>query len=124
MEEKYKGLKIVGRQHGYFKDEKEIIKKIQAVKPDVLLVGLGAPKQEILIDKYKDILPAKLCIGVGGSFDVMAGKVKRAPVIFQKLALEWFYRLISQPTRIKRNDKASYIFMEYIKNFLLIIKKK
>ncbi|HOA81166.1 MAG TPA: WecB/TagA/CpsF family glycosyltransferase, partial [Defluviitaleaceae bacterium] len=55
-----------------------------------------------LIDKYKDILPAKLCIGVGGSFDVMAGKVKRAPVIFQKLALEWFYRLISQPTRIKR----------------------
>jgi N-acetylglucosaminyldiphosphoundecaprenol N-acetyl-beta-D-mannosaminyltransferase len=102
MEEKYKGLKIVGRQHGYFKDEKEIIKKIQAVKPDVLLVGLGAPKQEILIDKYKDILPAKLCIGVGGSFDVMAGKVKRAPVIFQKLALEWFYRLISQPTRIKR----------------------
>ncbi|HPT75461.1 MAG TPA: WecB/TagA/CpsF family glycosyltransferase [Defluviitaleaceae bacterium] len=123
MAEQYKGLKIVGSQHGYFKDEKEIIKKIQDVKPDVLLVGLGAPKQEIFIDKYKDILPCKLCIGVGGSFDVMAGKVKRAPVIFQKLGLEWFYRLISQPSRIKRMIRLP-IFMWNIVRISAYNKKK
>ncbi|WP_058486744.1 WecB/TagA/CpsF family glycosyltransferase [Defluviitalea phaphyphila] len=104
MQSKYKGLKIVGTHHGYFKqeDEQEIINRIQNVKPDILLVGLGAPKQEKWIEKYKKILPVKVCIGVGGSFDVMAGRIKRAPKGFQKLGLEWFYRLITQPKRAKR----------------------
>lgn len=104
MKEKYKGLKIIGTEHGYFKPEEEdkIIKGIQEAEPDILLVGLGAPKQEKFIEKYREILPVKVCIGVGGSFDGMTGKVKRAPQVFQKLGLEWFYRLITQPTRAKR----------------------
>ncbi|NLK97093.1 MAG: WecB/TagA/CpsF family glycosyltransferase [Epulopiscium sp.] len=117
MSNKYKGLKIVGTDHGYFKeaDEEAVIKRIQEAKPDLLLVGLGAPKQEKWIEKYRKILPAKACIGVGGSFDVMAGKVKRAPVAFQKLGLEWFYRLITQPTRAKRMLQLPVFAWEVLK---------
>lgn len=104
MANKYKGLKIVGTHDGYFDEEEQIIliEQINKLKPDLLLVGLGAPKQEKWIYNNKDKLNVKVCIGVGGSFDGMAGKVKRAPKIFRRLGLEWFYRLISQPTRIKR----------------------
>lgn len=104
MKRKYRGLKVIGTDHGYFKpeDEHEVIKRIQDANPDFLLVGLGAPKQEKWMEKNRNMLTAKVCIGVGGSFDVMAGKVKRAPALFQKLGLEWFYRLITQPTRAKR----------------------
>lgn len=117
MGNKYKGLKIVGTDHGYFKEEEEgvVIQRIQEAKPDLLLVGLGAPKQEKWIEKNRGILPAKVCIGVGGSFDVMAGKVKRAPVAFQKLGLEWFYRLITQPTRAKRMLQLPVFAWEVLK---------
>lgn len=104
MQEKYPDLRILGVQNGYFKREEEsyIIEQINDAKPDLLLVGLGAPKQEKWIERnYKD-LQVKVCIGVGGSFDVMSGKVKRAPILFQKIGLEWFYRLLIQPTRFKR----------------------
>jgi N-acetylglucosaminyldiphosphoundecaprenol N-acetyl-beta-D-mannosaminyltransferase len=104
MGKKYKGLKIVGTRNGYFTEEQEeeIIAQIHDANPDLLLIGLGAPKQEKWIYKYRNVLGSRVCIGVGGSFDVMAGKVKRAPVIFQKMGLEWFYGLITQPTRAKR----------------------
>lgn len=102
MEELHKGLKIIGTHDGYFDNDEEIIREINSLKPDILLVGLGAPKQEFWIYNNKNNLDVKLCIGVGGSFDGMAGKVKRAPKLFRKLGLEWFYRLITQPTRAKR----------------------
>ena len=104
MTKKYPGLKIVGVHNGYFdeKEEKRIIQDIKAKSPSVLLVGLGAPKQEKWIYDNLRLTGAKIAIGVGGSFDVMAGNVKRAPKIFQKLGLEWFHRLITQPTRWKR----------------------
>lgn len=104
MQKEYEGLRIVGVRNGYFsgKEEKEIIAEIKACKPDLLLVGLGAPKQEKWIYDNLRFTNAKVAIGVGGSFDVMAGTLKRAPKIYQKLGLEWFHRLISQPTRIKR----------------------
>ncbi len=104
MKQKYKGLQIVGSHHGYFSEEEEqsVIDEIQRLRPDLLLVGLGFPRQEKWIDQYRHTLPVKVCIGVGGSFDGMAGKVKRAPVLFQRLGLEWFYRLVAQPTRAKR----------------------
>ena len=117
MQKKYKGLKITGTDHGYFKESEEeaVIQRIQAAKPDLLLVGLGAPKQEKWIEKNRGVLPVKVCIGVGGSFDVMAGKVKRAPVAFQKLGLEWFYRLITQPTRAKRMLQLPVFAWEVVK---------
>lgn len=104
MMNKYKGLNIVGTRNGYFNkdDEKQIIEEIKKSGADILLVGLGAPKQEKWIYDHITFTGAKVCIGVGGSFDVMSGNVKRAPKIFCKLGLEWFYRLITQPTRIKR----------------------
>lgn len=105
MEKKYKGLKVVGVADGYFDDEKEkqIIADINNKKPDLLLVGIGFPKQEKWIYNHINQLDGvKAAIGVGGSFDVMSGKTKRAPDIFIKLGLEWFYRLITQPARAGR----------------------
>lgn len=104
MMKKYPGLKVVGVHNGYFdeKEEKRIIQDIKAKSPSILLVGLGAPKQEKWIYDNLRLIDAKVAIGVGGSFDVMAGNVKRAPMIFRKLGLEWFHRLITQPTRWRR----------------------
>lgn len=105
MEEKYPEISIVGVRDGYFKEEDipSILQEINGSKANILLVALGAPKQEKWINKYKDQLPfVRVAIGVGGALDGMAGVVKRAPVIYQKLGLEWFYRLIKQPSRWKR----------------------
>ena len=104
MMKKYSGLKVIGVHNGYFdeKEEKRIIQDIKTKAPSILLVGLGAPKQEKWIYDNLRLIDAKVAIGVGGSFDVMAGNVKRAPMIFRKLGLEWFHRLITQPTRWRR----------------------
>ena len=105
MREMYPGIQIVGTQDGYFKPEQtaEIIETINASRANILLVALGAPKQEIWIDENRALLKhVKVLIGVGGSLDVMAGVAKRAPVVFQKVGLEWFYRLLMQPSRITR----------------------
>jgi len=105
MRETYPEIQIVGTRNGYFKpeDEKEIIDDINASGANILLVALGAPKQEKWIEEHKHQMPnVRVAIGVGGSLDVMSGNVKRAPKAFQKLGLEWFYRLLKEPTRIKR----------------------
>ncbi|MBQ3053525.1 MAG: WecB/TagA/CpsF family glycosyltransferase [Clostridia bacterium] len=104
LEKKYPEIKIVGTANGFFdeKKEKEIIQEINDLKPDLLLVCLGCPKQEKWIYNHKDELSCCLAMGVGGTLDVIAGKAKRAPDIFIKFGLEWFYRLIKQPTRFVR----------------------
>jgi len=104
MEARFEGLMVVGTQHGFFSqaEEGEIIQRIKALNIDIVLVGLGFPRQEKWMHANKDKLGAKVLAGVGGSLDVMSGKVKRAPKIFQKLHLEWFYRLLRQPSRIWR----------------------
>lgn len=114
MTAKYPGLQVVGYQHGYFSDseEKKIVEDIRKKSPDLLLVGLGAPRQEVWIHRLHSELCAKVTIGVGGSFDVMSGMVKRAPIAFQKLGLEWFYRLITQPSRAKRMTRLP-VFLIY-----------
>ncbi|MGE5543501.1 MAG: WecB/TagA/CpsF family glycosyltransferase [Bacillota bacterium] len=97
-------LVVAGVHHGYFADEEspQIIEQIRTVHPDILLVGLGAPRQDIWIATHLEELRVPVCIGVGGTFDVLAGKVKRAPRIWRRLGLEWLFRLISEPARIKR----------------------
>ncbi|MBQ3118520.1 MAG: WecB/TagA/CpsF family glycosyltransferase [Clostridia bacterium] len=97
------GINIVGVSDGYFDAEKEktIIADINEKSPDILFVCLGFPKQECWIDAHRD-LKTKVAMGIGGSLDVFAGEVKRAPVFFQKAGLEWFYRLIKQPSRFIR----------------------
>lgn len=104
MTKRYEGLKIVGLHDGYFdsKEENNIIADIKKHQPSLLLVGLGSPKQEKWIYNNLRLTGAKLAIGIGGSFDVMSGNLKRAPEVFCKLGIEWFYRLVTQPTRFKR----------------------
>lgn len=99
---KHPGLTIAGMADGYFKEEAPVIEKINAVKPDVLFVCLGAPKQEKFMVAHRDELQVKLMAGLGGSLDSFAGTVKRAPKWMIKLSLEWLYRLIKEPKRFKR----------------------
>ncbi|MGB9678805.1 MAG: WecB/TagA/CpsF family glycosyltransferase [Thermoanaerobacteraceae bacterium] len=104
LEKQYPAVNIVGVHDGYFNrtDDEEIIKDINSKNTDILFVALGAPKQEKWIFKNKGKLKVKIAMGVGGSFDVLAGRVERAPLIFRKLGAEWLYRLIKEPWRYKR----------------------
>ena len=97
-------IKIVGHRHGYFmeSDEDMIVADINASGADILLVGLGAIKQETWIHNHRRDLKVKVCIGCGGSLDVFAGRIKRAPAFYRKICLEWLYRLYKEPWRFKR----------------------
>lgn len=103
-ETKYPGVNIVGTHDGYFSVEEEemIVQEIQKLRPDILLVALGVPRQEKWIKKHFAELNTPVTIGVGGTLDVMAGVVKRAPLWMQKAKLEWLYRGLLQPKRIGR----------------------
>ena len=108
----YPNIKIVGYKNGYIENKDKIFKEIIKVQPDVCLVALGIPNQEKLIYKYIDQFKKGIFVGVGGSFDVLSGTKKRAPKIFIKLNLEWLYRIIKEPKRIKRfwNNNVKFIF--------------
>ena len=100
----YPGVQIVGTRHGFFtkNDEAEIVSNIKSSCPDILLVALGVPRQEKWLTEYMKQLEVPVGIGVGGTFDVMAGVVKRAPLWMQNAKLEWLYRLVSEPKRAIR----------------------
>ena len=102
MKKTHPKLCICGTADGYFKDEAPIIEKINAARPDVLFVCLGAPKQELFMKDHLDALHVKLMIGLGGSLDSFAGTVKRAPKWMIRCNLEWLYRLIKEPKRFGR----------------------
>lgn len=95
-------LNVVYFHDGYFKDANIIMDSLYQAKPDLVLVALGSPKQEFFIAEMKIRLPNSTFIGLGGSFDVWAGHVERAPEIYQNLGLEWLYRTIKEPKRFKR----------------------
>lgn len=99
---KYPSLNIVYSRNGYFNNDDEIIEEIKQKTPDIVLVGLGSPRQEEFIVKLKKELQGATMVGVGGSFDVFSGLVKESPKIYQKMGLEWLYRTILQPERFKR----------------------
>lgn len=101
--DKHKGLIIAGTADGYFTDSNALVDKINSANPDLLLVCLGAPKQELWMSENLLRLNVPLCAGLGGSLDVFAGNVKRAPVFFQRLGLEWLYRIVKEPKRLKRS---------------------
>ncbi|HEX6971524.1 MAG TPA: WecB/TagA/CpsF family glycosyltransferase, partial [Limnochordia bacterium] len=98
------GWRLAGVQHGYFSesDEEAVVAAIREAAPDLLLVGLGAPRQEKWIGRHRHRLGAAVAIGVGGSFDVFAGRVPRAPAGWRRWGLEWAFRLLRQPTRARR----------------------
>lgn len=104
LKTEFAGINIVGYRNGYIKTEaerKELIKTIAALKPDVIFVAMGSPKQELLMQEMQAVHPA-IYQGLGGSFDVYVGNVERAPEWWVSHNLEWAYRLVKQPSRIKR----------------------
>ncbi|QIZ66042.1 WecB/TagA/CpsF family glycosyltransferase [Geobacillus subterraneus] len=119
---KYPRLNIVGYRNGYFNEEEiEVIcKELSECKPDILFVAMGSPKQEYFIDRIKNkiLMDVNVAIGVGGSFDVLAGIRKRAPKWMQQIGMEWFYRMIQEPRRLfKRYLYSNTMFI------ILIIKE-
>lgn len=116
IQEKYPGIRVVGMHHGYITPEEEnkIVEDINTSGAQVVFVALGAPKQEYWIDRHKDQLNCQIAMGVGGSIDVYAGTVKRAPKAFQRLGLEWFYRLLKEPRRYKRMLLLPKFLIEFI----------
>ena len=114
----YSGLNVVGHHHGYFWDDEEaVVNQIKASGAKLLFVAITSPKKENFINKWQDKLGVDFVMGVGGTFDVVAGKVKRAPVWMQKYGLEWLYRVIQEPGRMwKRylvtNSKFLYLLIK------------
>lgn len=104
VKEKYPNLKLQGFHHGYFKDDLEPLNLINSAKPDLLFVGMGAPLQEKWLVANRSRLQVSVAMGVGGSFDVLAGVTKRAPQFIQNIGLEWLYRYIKEPARLKRSS--------------------
>lgn len=104
LSERFPGINIVGNQHGYFDQNQnnQIIDRINKSQADILFIALGSPAQELWMENNLSLLNVKVCQGVGGTFDVLTGNVKRAPGIFCNMHLEWFYRLVSQPKRLLR----------------------
>ena len=112
LKDKYPNIEILGMINGYNKDKDEDFKKIIKAKPDIILVALGIPNQEKLIYKHLKSFKKGIFVGVGGSLDVISGTKKRAPKVFVKLNLEWFYRIMCEPSRLKRfyNNNVKFIF--------------
>lgn len=116
VEKDYPGIVIVGYSHGYEKDKDKVFEKIVDLKPDIVLVALGIPLQELLIRRHYEQFEKGIFVGVGGSFDVLSGMKKRAPKIFIALNLEWLYRIVKEPKRIKRFYKNNIKFIKNLKN--------
>lgn len=126
IKEKYPNIEIAGFHNGYFKgshtghkdshEELKLIEDINSNIADIIFVGLGFPKQEIWIDENRDKMNAKVIIGNGGVMDILSGNSKRAPEIYQRLGLEWLYRLIQNPSRLKRQLVLPKFLLEAIFN--------
>lgn len=115
LKEKYPNLKLVGSSNGYVQDKDKVFEEMSKLKPDIVLVALGIPVQEKLIYKHLSLFDKGIFVGVGGSFDVISGHKKRAPKLFIKLNLEWLYRIICEPKRLKRFYDSNIKFMFKVK---------
>ncbi|MBF7081612.1 WecB/TagA/CpsF family glycosyltransferase [Desulfallas sp. Bu1-1] len=104
LQRKYPGLQVAGTHHGYFKPDEEelVVRQVKQAAPQLLFVALGAPRQELWIDRHVDRIGPVVAMGVGGSFDVVAGRVARAPRWMQRMKIEWLGRLIREPSRWRR----------------------
>jgi len=100
----FPGIQVAGRSNGYVPEAKmaDLIADINSSRADILFIALGSPRQELWIQKYLPSLNVKICQGIGGTLDVITGRVKRAPALFRRFGLEWFYRLATDLGRAKR----------------------
>lgn len=101
---RHPGAEICGRRNGYYQESEEpgIVEVIRAARPDLLFVAMSPPKKEIFLERWRERLGAKVMHGVGGAFDVLAGKTRRAPLMWQRLGMEWLYRVVQEPRRMWR----------------------
>jgi len=113
--ERCPNITLCGTQDGYFRDEEEVLLKVAAARPDLLFVCLGAPKQEKWMARWGRHTGARLAIGLGGALDVFAGNVERAPERWQKLGLEWAYRLKREPQRAGRMAKLPLVLVQAVR---------
>ncbi len=115
---RHPGCNIVGARHGYFpaSDDELIATEVAESKPNVLFVAMGIPRQEQFIEKTQSIIGAQVAMGVGGSLDVYSGKVKRAPLAFQKLRLEWLWRLLLNPSKWRKAMKLPRFVMMILRS--------
>ncbi|WP_176365091.1 WecB/TagA/CpsF family glycosyltransferase [Pseudoalteromonas ulvae] len=97
----FPNVTIAGSKNGYFNNDFDsVIAEINECEPDLLFIGMKSPEKEILAYKYKELLKVKMIVGVGGTFDVYTGKVKRAPIWIQNIGFEWLYRVYQEPRRM------------------------
>jgi len=124
LKDKYPQIKIIGYRDGFLKgnDKEKLIEELKYLKPDIIFVAQGSPRQELLMNELINQHPA-LYMGLGGSFDIYGGEKKRAPKLFLKLELEWLYRLIKEPTRVGRQF-ALIKFLIFIGKDYLLTKNK
>ncbi|WP_174614867.1 WecB/TagA/CpsF family glycosyltransferase [Virgibacillus ihumii] len=117
VEREYLDLHVAGRHHGFFDlDDTSVVEEVRASGADIVLVALGLPRQELWIARHFDAFDKGVFMGVGGSIDVLAGEVKRAPDFWIRLNLEWLYRLLKQPFRYKRIVKvAEFMLRVFLK---------
>jgi len=113
---KYPGLIVAGYRNGYWEVEEEprVVEQIAASRPDLLFVAISSPKKEQFLGRYQAEMKVPFAMGVGGTFDVAAGKVKRAPLWMQKSGLEWFYRFLQEPRRMFRRyfvDDIAFLWL-------------
>lgn len=117
LKEQYDGLNVVGTYDGYFDRafSHEVASKVRDSGARILFAGFGQPAQELWLSAMKEELDGILCVGVGGSFDVFAGRVKRAPRIWQKIGCEWLYRLLREPWRLKRDLQLGVFVVDVLR---------
>lgn len=109
LQERHPGIRIVGRANGFVKAEEmeQLVETINRSQADILFIAMGSPRQEKWMSEYASRLTTvKICQGIGGTLDTIAGTVKRAPLFWQKMGLEWFYRLLCQPSRFARQVRC------------------
>jgi N-acetylglucosaminyldiphosphoundecaprenol N-acetyl-beta-D-mannosaminyltransferase len=110
----YPDLQVAGFRNGYFSpdDEQQIAEDIRKSKADMLFVGFSSPMKERFLNKWMPLMQVPFCMGVGGSFDIVAGKTRRAPLWMQNIGMEWFYRILQEPRRMwKRYAKTNPVFI-------------
>ncbi len=126
LQKQYPGVRFVGYRDGYFtdRDDGEVVAAIRAANPDLLFVARSTMNQEPWIEKYQSVLGVPVIMGVGGSFDVVSGKLKRAPALFRKMGMEWFYRLLQEPSRFGRMLVLPQFALKVIKDGDKVLKPK
>ena len=114
LQQTYPDLRIVGWQDGYFEDSEKVVEDVNASKADMLFVAMGSPKQEEWIARHRQAIDASFCMGVGGSFDIASGSLRRAPWVFRATGTEFLFRLALEPRKRLSNQKVLMNFLLHV----------